>query len=54
MKVLNITVLAYFLDDIVQYFAEAVGRIFGPDDDFYPAVGVQPFDGEPYSKLLKD
>lgn len=30
----------------MQYFTEAFARVFGPSDDEYPAVGVQPFDGE--------
>jgi hypothetical protein len=36
------------LQDFMQYFLEAFARIFGPNDDEYPDVGVQPFEGEPY------
>ena len=35
---------------IIQYISEAVMRIFGPNDDAYPAIGVQPFTGEPYKE----
>lgn len=34
------------------YIAEAAYRIFSPHDDVYPATGVQPFSGIPYSKRL--
>ena len=32
------------------YIAEAAYRIFSPHDDAYPATGMQPFSGTPYSK----
>ncbi|MBW4650984.1 MAG: hypothetical protein KME06_20180 [Kastovskya adunca ATA6-11-RM4] len=35
-------------DSMVQYISEAVARIFGPSDDAYPVIGVQPFDGDPF------
>lgn len=35
---------------MVRYVAEAAMRIFGPNDDDYPRVGVQPFEGKPTSK----
>ncbi len=31
------------LDDVGQYIAEAIARIFSPNDDEYPAIGIQPF-----------
>ncbi len=34
-------------DNLTRYITEAVVRIFGPNDDAYPAIGVQPFSGEP-------
>lgn len=34
------------LQELVGYFTEAFARVFGPSDDQYPAVGVQPFEGE--------
>ena len=34
------------LQNLVQYFTEAFARVFGPSDDEYPTVGVQPFEGE--------
>lgn len=36
-----------FIENAIQYVSEAVTRIFGPSDDAYPNIGVQPFDGEP-------
>jgi hypothetical protein len=36
------------LRDLVQYITEAFARIFGPNDDEYPYVGVQPFEGDPH------
>lgn len=54
MKALNFAALANWFDGIFQYLAEPVGRIFGPDDDFYPAVGIQPYEGEPYSRIFED
>ncbi|MBD1940821.1 hypothetical protein H6F50_00415 [Coleofasciculus sp. FACHB-712] len=36
-------------DNIIQYFSGAIARIFGLSDDAYPATGVQPFTGEPFS-----
>ncbi|HEY9881299.1 MAG TPA: hypothetical protein V6D29_22780 [Leptolyngbyaceae cyanobacterium] len=41
-------------DSVVQYFSEAVARIFGPDRDSYPATGLQPFEGEPFSRRVDD
>ncbi len=35
---------------IMQYISEAVARVFSPNDDLYPVIGVQPFEGEPYKK----
>ena len=31
---------------IIQYFSEGIVRIFGPNDDAYPEVGIQPFEGD--------
>ncbi|MEO0540080.1 MAG: hypothetical protein AAFZ80_04345 [Cyanobacteria bacterium P01_A01_bin.105] len=32
----------------LSYLSEAVAHIFGPDQDAYPMIGVQPFEGDPY------
>ena len=37
------------LNNILQYLAEGLVRIFSPSDDEYPVIGVQPFGGEVYS-----
>jgi len=34
------------LADLNRYFSVAIGRIFGPNDNSYPAVGEQPFSGD--------
>jgi len=31
---------------VVQYVSEAIGRIFAPNEEHYPATGIQPFEGE--------
>ncbi|MDF5716659.1 MAG: nicotinate phosphoribosyltransferase [Rhizonema sp. NSF051] len=42
------------LAKITQYISEAVLRIFGPNDDAYPIIGVQPFTGEPFKEGMAD
>ncbi len=32
--------------DVNRYFSVAIARIFGPNDNSYPAVGPQPFSGD--------
>lgn len=39
---------------ITQFISEAAMRIFGPNDDAYPEIGVQPFMGDPYKKGMAD
>jgi hypothetical protein len=34
------------IDTVINYVSGAVSRIFGLDDDNYPATGVQPFSGK--------
>jgi hypothetical protein len=53
MKGSSIFVFSYFIDGLVQYFVEPIARIFGPDDNTYPEIGVQPFEGDPYSKVAE-
>lgn len=31
--------------DIIQYITEGFLKIFSPDSDDYPAIGVQPYGG---------
>ncbi|MEH2090495.1 hypothetical protein [Nostoc sp.] len=42
--------ISNIIANITKYISEAAMRIFGPNDDAYPATGVQPFTGEPYDK----
>jgi hypothetical protein len=44
------TVISRMLARITQYISEAAMRIFAPNDDAYPVIGVQPFTGEPYKE----
>lgn len=52
MKLTKLAIFTYFIDGLVQYFVDPIARIFGPDDNIYPAVGVQPFEGDPWSKRV--
>ncbi len=42
------------LTELAQYISEAAMRIFAPNDDAYPLIGVQPFSGEPYKRRVAD
>lgn len=42
------------INNTVKYIIEAMTRIFGPNDDAYPAIGVQPFGGDPYKRDRED
>ncbi|MFH7243737.1 MAG: hypothetical protein ACHWZW_12895 [Spirulina sp.] len=53
MKRSKLSVFGYFLDGLTQYFVDPIARIFGPSDDNYPAIGVQPFDGELFAKRVE-
>ncbi|MDZ7952673.1 MAG: hypothetical protein RMY16_31485 [Nostoc sp. DedQUE12b] len=46
--------ISKIIANITQYISEAAMRIFGPTDDAYPAVGIQPFTGEPYDEDTDD
>ena len=39
---------------MTQYISEAVMRIFAPNDDAYPLIGVQPFTGDIYHGRTAD
>jgi hypothetical protein len=42
------------LNNMMQYLLGAVARVFSPDEHDYPAVGIQPFEGEPYDTTYPD
>lgn len=46
--------ISKMLTDLTQYISEAAMRIFAPNHDTYPYIGVQPFTGEPYRKRTAD
>lgn len=35
---------------VITYVSDAASRIFGLNDDNYPATGTQPFNGDPNDK----
>ncbi|MDZ8077923.1 MAG: hypothetical protein RMX65_006830 [Nostoc sp. DedQUE01] len=51
---MTISNISQMLANVTQYISEAAMRIFGPNDDAYPTIGVQPFTGEPYKKDTAD
>jgi hypothetical protein len=38
--------IATKLNELIGYFSDAAARIFGIDRNKYPAVGIQPFEGD--------
>ncbi|MEB3164968.1 MAG: hypothetical protein VKK80_17180 [Prochlorothrix sp.] len=40
------------MKDMLQYVSEGFIEIFNKTKDEYPKTGVQPFEGEPYSKWV--
>lgn len=38
------------LEQTLGYVTEAALEVFSPNHDSYPAVGVQPFSGEPWKE----
>ncbi|NJO41736.1 MAG: isochorismate synthase [Cyanobacteria bacterium CRU_2_1] len=47
-----VTNATLWIRNMLQYVAEAASRIFSPNQDEYPDVGVQPFDGDSCSKWM--
>jgi hypothetical protein len=39
--------VSHILAQVSQYLSEAILRIFSPNQDIYPLIGTQSFDGEP-------
>lgn len=39
--------LMKMMNELNSFFAEAIARIFSPNQDAYPNVGVQPYYGDP-------
>jgi hypothetical protein len=33
-------------DDMIRYISGAMSRVFGLNDDAYPATGIQPYGGD--------
>ncbi|MGB3509334.1 MAG: isochorismate synthase [Microcoleaceae cyanobacterium] len=36
------------IENAVTYLSEAISRIFSPNDDMYPMIGINPFEGDAY------
>jgi hypothetical protein len=51
---MTISNISQMFAKVTQYISEAAMRIFGPNDDAYPTIGVQPFTGEPRKKDTDD
>ncbi|WP_016923212.1 hypothetical protein [Prochlorothrix hollandica] len=41
------------MKDMLQFVSEGFISIFNKPKDHYPLTGVQPFDGEPHSRLAQ-
>jgi len=39
--------LMKMMNELNSFFAEAIARIFSPNQDAYPNVGIQPYSGDP-------
>jgi hypothetical protein len=37
----------------IQFLSEGIAQVFSRKNDRYPAIGMQPFDGEPLSKEVE-
>lgn len=38
------------VNELMDYFLDAVSRVFSLSDDAYPNTGIQPFSGSVYDK----
>ncbi|MFB6276790.1 MAG: hypothetical protein ABEI32_11695 [Halothece sp.] len=50
MKMMNLMTM---MNDMASFLGEAIARIFSPNDDAYPNVGVQPYSGEVFHGNVK-
>lgn len=41
------------MNQMASFLAEAIARIFSPNDDAYPNVGVQPYSGDVFHNDMK-
>lgn len=46
--------ISRMINSAVQFISEAATRLFSPSDDAYPAIGVQPFAGDPFRQRHAD
>ncbi|BAZ65868.1 MAG: hypothetical protein KME28_17465 [Pelatocladus maniniholoensis HA4357-MV3] len=42
--------ISNIIASITRYITEAAVRIFGPNDDAYPNIGIQPYTGDVFSE----
>lgn len=40
------------LSNALRYLSEGATGLFSPNHDEYPNIGVQPFNGDPYSEWV--
>jgi hypothetical protein len=50
LKVMAISNLSKMFANMTQFVYEAAMRVFSPNRDAYPEIGVQPFTGEIYKR----
>ncbi|MEM8641438.1 MAG: hypothetical protein AAGG51_21865 [Cyanobacteria bacterium P01_G01_bin.54] len=43
--------LTAWMNELSDWVSRSVARLFSPTDDAYPAIGTQPFSGEPTPKF---
>lgn len=43
--------IANALQRALQFIWEGTLRLFSPDDNVYPVIGLQPFEGDPYDAV---
>lgn len=41
-----------WMGGVIDYLSEGATALFSPNRDQYPNIGVQPFDGDPYSEWV--
>ncbi|MEM1368050.1 MAG: hypothetical protein AAGG02_08510 [Cyanobacteria bacterium P01_H01_bin.15] len=45
--------MGHAFEQVMTFLSEAISRIFGPNQDDFPATGVQPYSGDPHSGVVE-
>jgi polygalacturonase len=43
-----------WMGEVIDYLSEGATALFSPNRDQYPNIGVQPFNGDPYSEWVSN